>query len=154
MQKAFFENAKLLSEAFGITPLLYGSLGLEKLTGEDLHADDIDILIPEVFLKARWNRFRTLLEKHGYRLIDEHEHTFEKEDVSYSYASIEELTPFAGITRSDIPLYEQNGVRFLLLNLQQYRRVYAASSKDGYRADVRGKKDADKIALIDRHLQT
>ena len=40
------ENARLLSDKFGIVPLLYGSLGLEYLTGDDLGADDIDILVP------------------------------------------------------------------------------------------------------------
>ena len=40
------ENARLLSDKFGIVPLLYGSLGLAYLTGDDLGADDIDILVP------------------------------------------------------------------------------------------------------------
>ena len=153
MLTVFLKNAQLLSEKFGITPLLYGSLGLELRTGEALYADDIDILIPEVFLNARWEAFKTLLEADGYRLTDLHEHTFEKDGVYCSYASIENLHPFAGIHLSEIPSCEENGVRFLLLTLQQYRCVYAASSKDGYRAEVRGKKDAEKIAVIDRHLQ-
>lgn len=56
-KEAFLENARLLWQAFGIVPLLYGSLGLEYLTGENLHADSIDILIPEVFLHDRWCEF-------------------------------------------------------------------------------------------------
>ena len=32
----FLENARLLSDKFGIVPLLYGSLGLEYLTGDAL----------------------------------------------------------------------------------------------------------------------
>ncbi|MBR2500315.1 MAG: hypothetical protein IKB60_04470 [Clostridia bacterium] len=50
MKKAlFFENAKLLREKFDIIPLMYGSLVLEYITDKQLNADDIDILIPEVF---------------------------------------------------------------------------------------------------------
>ena len=40
----FLENARLLSDKLGIVPLLYGSLGLEYLTGDALCSDDIDIL--------------------------------------------------------------------------------------------------------------
>lgn len=32
----FFENAKLLYDRFGIIPLMYGSLGLEYITNENL----------------------------------------------------------------------------------------------------------------------
>ena len=39
----FLENARLLSEKLGIVPLLYGSLGLEYLTGDVLGVDDINI---------------------------------------------------------------------------------------------------------------
>lgn len=56
--QAFFENAQLMSEELGIIPLMYGSLGLEYLTGKDLNADDIDILIPEVFITEKWDGFK------------------------------------------------------------------------------------------------
>ena len=93
-QEAFFSNAKLLAETFAITPLLYGSLGLEYLTNLNLHADDIDILIPRAFLTEKWNAFRSALEEKGYALLDEREHTFEKEGIHYSYAMMEELETF------------------------------------------------------------
>ena len=73
----FIDNASLLSENFDITPLLYGSLGLEYLTGCNLESDDIDILIPKAFVTDRWDEFCAVLENSGYILIDEHEHTFE-----------------------------------------------------------------------------
>ena len=57
----FFENAKKLSEEFEIVPLLYGSVGLEYLTKENLGSDDIDVLVPEIFIKERWNEFKTFL---------------------------------------------------------------------------------------------
>ena len=90
-KQCFFENAKLLNEWFEIVPLMYGSLGLEYITNENLNADDIDILIPDVFIKERWGEFKSFLISQGYVLIDEHEHTFEKNGIAYSYASIEEL---------------------------------------------------------------
>ena len=148
----FLENARLLSDKFDIVPLLYGSLGLEYLTGDDLGADDIDILVPRVFITERWHEFKELLEAQGYALTDEHEHTFVRDGVAYSYADIEELESFAGINTEDIDMYEADGVRFLLLSLEQYLAVYKQSSKDGYRVNVLQKKDADKIKFIESKL--
>ena len=148
----FLENARLLSDKLGIVPLLYGSLGLEYLTGDDLGADDIDILVPRVFITERWHEFKSFLEAQGYVLADEHEHTFARDGVAYSYADIEDLESFAGINTEDIELHETDGVRFLLLSLEQYLAVYKQSSKDGYRVNVRQKKDADKIRFIESKL--
>ena len=148
----FLENARLLSDKFGIVPLLYGSLGLEYLTGDVLGADDIDILIPRVFITDRWYEFKALLEAQEYVLVDEHEHTFVRDGVAYSYADIEDLEPFAGINTETIEMHEVDGVRFMLLSLEQYLVVYQKSSKDGYRVNVRQKKDADKIRFIESKL--
>ena len=148
----FLENARFLSDKFDILPLLYGSLGLEYLTGGVLGADDIDILIPHVFITDRWHEFKELLEAQGYVLADEHEHTFVRDGVADSYADIEDLESFAGIRMKDIEMREADGVRFLLLSLEQYLSVYKQSSKDGYRVKVRKKKDADKIRLIESKL--
>ena len=148
----FLENARLLSDKFNIVSLLYGSLGLEYLTGDALDADDIDILVPRVFITERWHEFKSFLEAQGYVLADEHEHAFARDGVAYSYADIEDLESFAGINTEDIELHETDGVRFLLLSLEQYLAVYKQSSKDGYRVNVRQKKDADKIRFIESKL--
>ena len=148
----FLENARLLSNNLCMVPLLYGSLGLEYLTGDDLGADDIDILVPRVFITERWHEFKEFLETQGYALTDEHEHTFVRDGVAYSYADIEDLESFAGIRMKDIEMREADGVRFLILSLEQYLAVYKQSSKDGYRVNVRQKKDADKIRFIESKL--
>ena len=148
----FLENARLLSDKLGIVPLLYGSLGLSYLTGDDLGADDIDILIPRVFISECWQEFKAVLEAQRYVLTDEREHTFVRDGVAYSYADIEDLKSFAGICAEDIASRKADGVRFLLLSLEQYLAVYQKSSKDGYRVNVRQKKDADKIRFIESKL--
>ena len=107
----FLENARFLSDKFGIVPLLYGSLGLEYLTGDDLGADDIDILVSRVFITDRWQEFKAVLEEHGYVLADEHEHTFVRDGVAYSYADIEDLESFAGIHAEDIEMRKADARR-------------------------------------------
>ena len=91
----FLENARILSDKFDIVPVLYGSLGLEYLAGDAFGADDIDILVPRVFITERWHEFKSFLEAQGYVLADEHEHTFVRDGVAYSYADIEDLESFA-----------------------------------------------------------
>ncbi|MBQ8371821.1 MAG: hypothetical protein IJX38_02625 [Clostridia bacterium] len=150
--KLFLENARILSDKFGIVPLLYGSLGLEYLTGDALGVDDIDILVLRVFITERWYEFKVLLEVQGYVLADEHEHTFVRDGVAYSYADIEDLKSFAGINIEDIEVHEVDGVCFLLLSLEQYLAVYRQSSKDGYRVNIRQKKDVEKIKFIESKI--
>ena len=87
----FLKNAKLLNDEFGIVPLMYGSLGLEYITNENLNADDIDILIPQAFIHEKWDEFKRTLINHGYVLVDEHEHTFQINGFHYSYDSLEQL---------------------------------------------------------------
>ena len=151
---SFLNNTKLLYEAFGIISLLYGSLGLEYLTSENLNSDDIDILIPELYLNKRWNKFCSVLYEDGYVLVDEKEHTFKKEGICYSYARIEELKTFCDIPESEIQTKEENSVKFKILSLEQYLRVYTTSIKDGYRINVRKKKDNEKILFINARLSS
>ncbi|MBR6620235.1 MAG: hypothetical protein IKK85_07820 [Clostridia bacterium] len=145
----FLKNAELLNNGFEILPLLYGSLGLEVLTNSSLNADDIDILIPQVFVTGnRWAEFKDFLKNNGYTLVDEHEHTFVKNGVEYSYAAIEGLKGFAGIDINCLEIRIESKAKFMLLSLEQYLRVYEKSALDGYRMNVKEKQDKQKIELI------
>lgn len=151
---SFLNNTKEINNLFEIIPLLYGSLGLEVLTGIDFNPDDIDILIPYEYVKgSKWNDFRKYLESLDYKLIDEHEHTFLKDNIKYSYAFIEDLTPFAGIQLDSIKVYEKEGIKYKLLSLEQYLKVYEKSSLDGYRANKKEHKDNKKIVLIKKLME-
>ena len=63
------------------------------------------------------------------------------------------LKIFAKIELSDIKQLCNNGILFRLLSLEQYLKVYRASSNDGYRITVRQKKDHEKIAFIENLLK-
>ena len=153
MKNEFLRIAGLLNEKLGVIPLLFGSLGLEQRLHTDLNADDIDVLIPEVFLGDEWDSIVTVMENDGYVLYDPHEHAFEKAGVSVAFASIESLQPFAGVDTDKIPVMGEAGVRYLLLELRDYLKVYTASSKDGYRKNVKNKQDEEKIELIKAALE-
>lgn len=151
----FLDNAKELNDKFKIVPLLYGSLGLEVLTNCDLSSADIDILIPNIYVNGeKWNEFKLHLEQLGYILIDEHEHTFRKDNIDYSYAKIEGLNSFANIMEEDIKVFEKDHAKYKLLSLEQYLRVYENSLKDDYRVNVfqKDSKDKEKILFIKTKL--
>lgn len=148
----FYDLVRNLNEAFGFRPLLYGSLGLEQRLGRELGADDIDVLIPAIWLTERWEELCGFLEKQGYCLYDPHEHAFLIENVSIAFASVESLEEFAGIDIAKIPEIRYNNICYLLLDLEDYKKVYTASSRDGYRKDKKHKNDAEKIALIDEAI--
>lgn len=146
----FLSLAQELNRQLDICPLLYGSLGLEQRLQSDLRADDIDILIPEIWLGERWGELTAFMEQSGFSLYDPHEHAFCKDGISVAYASLESLWPFAGIEIEKIPMVQYNETRYLLLDLDGYRKVYAASSLDGYRKDKKHKDDSAKLVLIDQ----
>ncbi len=153
--ECFLQNAEMINDKFNVVPLLYGSLGLEVLTNSSLNADDIDILIPQVFVTGdKWKEFKSFLESHEYTLIDEHEHTFRKDGIDYSYASIDGLKKFADIDICDIEIRNISGTKFMLLSLEQYLKVYQKSSLDGYRMNVKEKQDNQKIEFIRNHMNT
>lgn len=147
-KQEFLLIAKELNDKLNIVPLLFGSLGLEQRLHISLNAEDIDVLIPEEFLNEKWQRIVEIMKDNGYRLYDYYEHAFEKDGLSLAFASIESLKPFADVDISKIPLINENGIRYLLLQLEDYLKVYTASSLDGYRKNIKNKQDNQKINLI------
>ena len=154
MKKAeFLKIAVQLNNHFHIVPMLFGSLGLEQRLNMDLNAKDIDILIPESILREKWDDLVHVMNDNGYTLYDLHEHEFKKAELHMAFASIENLTPFAGIDLTEIPIVEEEGVRYFLLDLRNYLKVYSASSMDGYRKNTKNKNDHYKIKLINEALE-
>jgi hypothetical protein len=87
----FINFTKKLNEDIDIIPVLYGSLGLEKVTGVDFSPKDIDILVPLIFLEEKWEVLKRLLEKLEYEMIDLHEHEFKKNNVKIGISFYEDL---------------------------------------------------------------
>ena len=145
---AFLRLAAMLNKSFGVTPLLYGSLGLNRRLGLKLGADDIDILVPGRLLREDWDALLRTMGAEGYVLFDGREHEFAKDGLKAAFAEMDSLPAFAGVDPAGIPVVSDGGAEYLLLTLSDYHRVYTASSKDGYRAQVRGKKDTEKLRVI------
>lgn len=147
----FLKIAKVLNDN-EITPLLFGSLGLALRLKANYAVDDIDVLVNKKYIDEEWAKLKGIIEKQGYVLEDLSEHQFRKSDFKIAFAGIESLKPFADIDLNSIELIKNNGVKYFLLNLEQYLAVYNASSKDSYRRDKNNDKDFEKIELIKKQL--
>lgn len=154
------EIAKSLNE-LGIIPLLMGSVGLEQRTGRSWAARDLDIHVPsdprgwEVPDEERIYRADELIAmmgQLGYILVDRHEHEFQKEGCSVEFGGLHSLPAFAGVPLEDLEELRDGDVRYYLPTLEQYLKIYQASSKDSYRNDKNNQKDFAKIAYLKEML--
>jgi len=154
MEKLYNEFLIIAKElnSIDIIPVLYGSLWLSKLLKIDLKPQDIDILIPEKFLKTDWNILKYFIEKLWYKLVDLHEHEFKKNSIKIAFASQEDLTPFANVDYNKLEIFESDISTYKKLSLQDYFKVYTKSSKDSYRKDKNNWKDKSKIDIIKKYL--
>ncbi|MBG9367088.1 phosphoribosylanthranilate isomerase [Streptococcus sp. NLN64] len=161
MFEAFLEIARQLN-LLGITPLLMGSLGFEVRTSKDWQAGDIDIHVPgdsrgwEAPDEERlyhWKEIAEMMENLGYRLVDIHEHEFQRGHLSVEYGVMDTLPEFAGIPLISLEKIHTDGVVYYLPTLEQYLKIYQASSKDSYRANRNNRKDFKKISYLQKYLK-
>ncbi|SFM34648.1 hypothetical protein SAMN04487943_11455 [Gracilibacillus orientalis] len=149
----FIEIAKTMNDELDIVPVCYGSLGLEKATGVGFDPQDIDILVPLVFLNEKWNLLKKTLEGLGYELIDLHEHEFKRGNIKIGISYYEDLKSFADIDYNDLRKNEYNGATYYTLTISEYLKVYRRSVLDGYRRTKNNNKDQSKIQILNELLQ-
>lgn len=137
-----------VNKELDITPVLYGSLGLEKATGIDFQPQDIDMLVPLVFLEGKWDLLKGAMESLDYKLVDIHEHEFMKNEIKVGIAFIEDLKPFANIDYNHLKTIEDNGAIYHMLSISDYLKVYQKSSLDGYRRTKNNHKDQEKVQIL------
>lgn len=153
LYKEFLAVAKHLNSNLEITPVLYGSLGLQVVSGLELHPQDIDVLVPSEYVQGKWELLKTNIELLGYILVDQYEHEFEKGGVKLAFAFEEDLLPFAGVDYRALEVTEREGVRYKRLTISDYLKVYRKSLNDGYRRTKNNSKDQRKIDLLEKLLE-
>ena len=142
-----YQKVNIFLSNNGIDSILYGSLGVSVYLGNFKEFGDIDILIPDVYLKDKWPELTTIMNGNGFKLIDEQEHEFSNDkgiEVAFAGQSILERDKICN-PQKDIQVHYINGIAIKTLSKEAFIRAYTVSAKDGYRKDVRGKKDLDII---------
>ena len=150
----FIKVTKILNKK-GIVPVLYGSLGLYQIIGERGSVNDIDFLIPEVWLEEKWHEFKKYLESHQFRMDDEHEHEFSHPNIGgwIAFGSIEESRTYSGLKVEELTSVIFDGANYLTLNADQFLASYKKSLEDSYRQNKKNKTDVEKIKAIEEHIK-
>lgn len=141
LYEEFLNVSKVLNEKLRIMPVLYGSLGLEKVTGLEFSPQDIDILVPLRFIKEEWQTLQNVMEELNYTMVDLHEHKFLKAEFEIGFAFEEDLWEFASVDYTKLKEVNEACVSYRLLSIEDYLRVYKRASKDGYRRSKNNNKD-------------
>lgn len=137
-----------LNSKLNITPVLFGSLGLQEISGIPLNPQDIDVLVSLSWLEDKWNVLKSTLEELDYQLVDLHEHEFNNGIVTVAFAFEEDLFGFAGVDHRGFEVVTHAECRYRQLSLRDFLKVYTASLKDGYRRTKNNNKDGQKLELL------
>jgi hypothetical protein len=153
LYKEFIYISRLLNENLEIVPVLYGSLGLEKVAKVDFSPQDIDILVPLTYLEEKWQLLQHTMEQLGYMMVNLQEHEFIKNDIKIGFAFTEDLLKFADVDYTSLNVFEDNGSEYYLLTISDYLKVYNKSLQDGYRRTKNNNKDLNKIEILNKIIQ-
>ncbi|MBU9674326.1 hypothetical protein KQ939_15175 [Planococcus sp. CP5-4] len=148
LHKEFIRLCKSFNKELHIIPVLYGSLGLGKIAKMDFSPQDIDMLVPFVYLNEQWSALENLMERLGYSVIDYREHEFSDGYNQVGFSFIEDLETFAGVDHRSLEKVLEDGAEYYVLSLDDYLKIYTKSTIDGYRRIKNHGKDLKKIKII------
>lgn len=148
----FLEVTKELNK-LDITPILFGSLGLCRKIGEFKPVQDVDFLLPEEWLDKKWKKLVDLMEKIGFKLENEKEHEFVREEEKIAFGKEKDLKEMVNISVEELESSGLAGAKFKELSPEQYLKVYEVMLRDNYRQEKRMKDDKSKIDLIKKYLE-
>ncbi len=151
--KIFLEVVGALNSRFKIIPILYGSLGLCRQIGDFKKANDIDILIPNIFLNKKWNELVKFMQGLGFRLNNEIEHDFIRKKGIVAFGKQNDLKKMCRITLDSLKTSIVGKAKFKELSPKQYLTIYKFMLRDNYRQEKLGKNDKEKINLIEEYLK-
>lgn len=135
----------------GITPVLYGSLGLSRVVGEKFLINDIDILIPDVFLKDKFSELINVMLRFGFSVFNHKEHQFVRDSVNIEFACTSVLADI-NLSLENLRVCNVNGITFRMLDVNNYLSAYKFCLTDGYRKTK--KTDYKKIEIIEEYMKT
>lgn len=148
----FLEVTKVLNKQ-GIIPILFGSLGLNKIIGEFGEANDIDILVLPELINGKWQSLIKTMKELKFELKDEKEHEFIKDGEIIAFGNQNDLVRDFKLDLTSLITSEQKRIRFKELSAEQYLLCYQFMLRDTYRQEKRGNADQGKIKLIKKYLE-
>lgn len=135
----------------GISPIVYGSVGVSMHIGLFKEPDDVDLLVDSRWLNADWLILCTIVSELGFHLSNVHEHEFindRGEKVAFAEVDILRRDHICD-PKKDLISIDCAGEKITTLNLRGFLSAYRFSQKDGYRQSQRAIKDAHVVLLIE-----
>jgi len=155
--ETFLLIAKHLNKSFGVIPILFGSLGLNRTIGEFKKSNDIDILLPDEFVNGRFKDLVDLM-----RILDIRFKREIKEENEYEFAGKREIVSFGGeadllvkleMDPGGLKISQMEGASFKEFSPGQYLELYQFLAKNKNRRRE-NKKDSEKIRLIKKYIKS
>ncbi|TAK96223.1 nucleotide exchange factor GrpE [Patescibacteria group bacterium] len=151
--EVFLEVAKEIETVFKVVPVLYGSLGLARVVGEDGEANDIDIFVPWKCLDEGWEEMLDMMAKLGFGLEDAKLRAFKRGKEIVSFGKEEDLMELAKVNPNELRVAKVEDVSFRELRPEHYLNFYRYMLKNDHRQNERGNADQDKISRIEAFLK-
>lgn len=156
--EVFLEIARTLNESLGIIPIIFGSLGLNRVIGEFKKANDIDILLPDDFVNGKFAELDQTMIRLGFQFNKkiktalDHEYEFVREGDMVSFGPEEEWLNLLKTSREELNVSEVVGVNFKEFSAKQYLKIYQILALIPER-QKKGKEDDKKISLMEEYLK-
>jgi len=155
--ETFLLIAKHLNKSFGVVPILFGSLGLNKTIGEFKKSNDIDILLPDEFVNGRFKDLVDFMKVLSFRfkreIKEENEYEFAKGGEIVSFGGEDDLLVKLEMDSEKLKISQMKEASFKEFSPAQYLELYQFLAKNKNRRKE-NKKDSQKIRLIKKYIKS
>ncbi|MDO8507366.1 MAG: hypothetical protein Q7S53_02255 [bacterium] len=120
-----FESFLKIAKAFNshqIVPTLYGSLGLYRVLDQTGEVNDIDIIIPAIYLSDKWDELIEIMAEAGYKQDSTFPHEFVNGGTRVGFESDADL--YADINPENFNITQVDNVEFKELKAEEYLASY------------------------------
>jgi hypothetical protein len=139
--------------AIGITPIIYGSLGLCLLIGEHGRIADIDMLLTNTDFRRHWKKIKEcLIKEMGYKNDPDHAQELIGKTPYISFLKLSDVKKLTPIRPGQLTKYSLKKGIYYNLALPQYLDIYQGGLLGLDRKRKKERLDNKKIRLIKRCL--
>lgn len=117
------EVGTILQSKFRFIPILIGDFALEKRLNKSLNANEIILLIPEVYLNKNWRFINNTLLSRSFVESSSHKHSLCRNGITVSFFAIDDFVNMTGITTKKLPR-EFSTFTYFLPDLTQFVTFY------------------------------
>lgn len=131
----------------GITPIVYGSLGLYFLIGRKIQINDIDLLVEENDFR-QWDEIKKIVLDLDYQIDPDHDQEFKGKNCFLSILLVADIKKLIGKNKFNLKKTVLKNAVFYNFSLFEHIKIYQNGLKNIWRCRKKEKDDKEKIQLI------